>query len=72
MSKERRVGSANLAVASLALGDAENALRWFQQAIDDKALEDRIPLMELKGNIWLDSLLDTSEFQQLRAKVGAL
>jgi tetratricopeptide (TPR) repeat protein len=72
MSEERSVGSANLAMAHIALGNEEEALRWFRQAIDDRALVDGTALSHMKANHWRDPLLDTTAFQQLRDRVGAL
>ena len=50
----------------------QEALRWFRQAIDDRALVDSTALSHLKANHWRDPLLDSAAFQQLREPVGAL
>ncbi len=72
MAREQSVGASAWAMAYLALGDADNALMWLQQAVEDRAIEDTILLRELKANIWGVPLLDTPAFQELRDQIGAI
>lgn len=66
------VSAAHWAMAYLGQGDEENTYRWLQQAIDERALADLIPLIELKSNLWGHPMLDKPEFQELRNRIGRL
>ena len=71
MAADYGVGAANWALAYLALGEHEEALRWLTTAADNRIADAGWRnLEELASNNRADPVLDRPEFVEVRDRLG--